>query len=101
MNVLGWAASFFQAGGPFMFLILGVGVVASAVAFERLLVINSAARVRTDKLSVTQAAAQFGFSRPTFYEARANFEQQGVAGLVPKKLMRSSCANFHNVLTSG
>ena len=42
-------------------------------------------RVRTEEVSVTQAAAQFGFSRPTFYEAKASFEQEGVAGLVPKK----------------
>lgn len=42
-------------------------------------------RVREDKVSVTQAVADFGFSRPTFYEAQSNFEQGGIAALVPKK----------------
>lgn len=42
-------------------------------------------RVRVDDVAVTQAAAEFGFSRPTFYEAQANFEEAGIAGLVPKK----------------
>ena len=42
-------------------------------------------RVRADKIPVTQAVADFGFSRPTFYEAQVNFEQGGIAALVPKK----------------
>jgi len=42
-------------------------------------------RVRADSVPVTQATAEGGFSRPTFYEAKANFEQAGIAGLVPKK----------------
>lgn len=42
-------------------------------------------RVRVEDVAATQAAEQFGFSRPTFYEARASFEQAGIAGLVPKK----------------
>ena len=42
-------------------------------------------RVRIDDVPVTQAVAEFGFSRPTFYEARANFDEGGIAGLVPKK----------------
>jgi transposase len=42
-------------------------------------------RVRADDVSVTQAAAEAGVSRPTFYEARTNFDQEGIAGLVPKK----------------
>jgi transposase len=42
-------------------------------------------RVRTDGQSVTDAAANFGFSRPSFYQAQSAFEQGGVAGLVPHK----------------
>ncbi len=42
-------------------------------------------RERHDDLSVTQAAARFGFSRVTFYEARRAFESQGILGLIPKK----------------
>jgi len=42
-------------------------------------------RVRTDGQSVTDAAANFGFSRPSFYQAQSDFEQDGLAGLVPHK----------------
>jgi len=42
-------------------------------------------RVRTDAVSITQAVAEVGFSRPTFYEANAHFAQAGLSGLVPKK----------------
>lgn len=42
-------------------------------------------RVRAEQISVTQAVADFGFSRPTFYEAQVNFTQGGIAALVPKK----------------
>ena len=42
-------------------------------------------RVQTDGHSVTQAAAAFGFSRPSFYQAQAAFAQEGLAGLVPRK----------------
>lgn len=42
-------------------------------------------RVKEDNVSVTQAVADFGFSRPTFYEAQTNFDQGGIAALVPKK----------------
>jgi len=42
-------------------------------------------RVRLEGQSVTQAAAAFGFSRLSFYQARVAFEQAGLAGLVPKK----------------
>jgi transposase len=42
-------------------------------------------RVRTDGKSVTDAAANFGFSRPSFYQAQFAFEQDGLAGLVPRK----------------
>jgi transposase len=42
-------------------------------------------RVSVENVSVTDATDEFGVSRPTYYEAKANFEQAGVAGLVPKK----------------
>jgi transposase len=42
-------------------------------------------RVLVDKVSVSGAAEEYGISRPTFYQAKAGFEQAGIAGLVPKK----------------
>ncbi len=42
-------------------------------------------RVSVDKASVTEASDQYGVSRPTFYQARADFEGAGLAGLVPRK----------------
>ena len=42
-------------------------------------------RVRTEGRSVTQAATDFGFSRPSFYQAQLAFEQDGLGGLVPHK----------------
>lgn len=42
-------------------------------------------RVRVDNHSVSRAAASFGLSRPTYYQAREAFERDGLAGLLPKK----------------
>ena len=42
-------------------------------------------RVCTEGQSVSDAAANFGFSRPSFYQAQSVFEQDGLAGLVPHK----------------
>jgi transposase len=42
-------------------------------------------RVSVEHVSITDATAEYGVSRPTFYLAKANFEEAGVAGLVPKK----------------
>lgn len=42
-------------------------------------------RVRSEGKSVTDAAANFGFSRPSFYQAQSAFDQEGLAGLVPRK----------------
>lgn len=42
-------------------------------------------RVRLDQRRVSEAAADFGFSRPSFYAARAAFSQGGLPGLLPKK----------------
>lgn len=42
-------------------------------------------RVLVDKLAVTDAAEEYGISRPTYYQAKAAFDEGGIAGLVPKK----------------
>ena len=42
-------------------------------------------QVRVDKRPVAQAAHEFGFSRPSFYQASSSFEQNGLSGLVPLK----------------
>ena len=42
-------------------------------------------RVSKDGHSISQAAAAFGFSRPSFYQAQAAFKTSGVAGLAPQK----------------
>jgi transposase len=42
-------------------------------------------RARQDDSTVTDAAAAFGFSRPSFYEAKAAYAAGGIPGLVPKR----------------
>ena len=42
-------------------------------------------RARVEKNPVSRAADTFGFSRPTFYQAQADFERSGLVGLVPQK----------------
>jgi transposase len=42
-------------------------------------------RVRAENRTVSRAARDFGFSRPSFYEAQRQFDQEGLVGLVPKK----------------
>lgn len=42
-------------------------------------------RVREDGKAVTDAASSFGFSRPSYYQARSAFEEAGLSGLLPKK----------------
>ena len=42
-------------------------------------------RVQAEGKSVTDAAAAFGFSRPSFYQSQTAFQQDGLAGLVPHK----------------
>jgi len=42
-------------------------------------------RVSIDKVSVTEASDEYGVSRPTYYQARTNFDTAGIAGLVPAK----------------
>jgi transposase len=42
-------------------------------------------RVSKDGDSISEAAASFGFSRPSFYQAQTAFKADGLAGLVPHK----------------
>jgi transposase-like protein len=42
-------------------------------------------RARTDALSVTAAARAFGFSRTSFYQTLALFQQSGLPGLLRKR----------------
>jgi transposase len=42
-------------------------------------------RVSVEKMSVTDVSNQYGVSRPTFYQAKADFDEAGIAGLVPQK----------------
>jgi transposase len=42
-------------------------------------------RVEVDSRTVTEAAAGFGFSRPSFYQAQQTLRREGLPGLVPKK----------------
>ena len=42
-------------------------------------------RVQSEGQAVSQSAARFGFSRPSFYQAQAAFEQGGLPALMPQK----------------
>ena len=42
-------------------------------------------RVSVDGVSVTDAAAAFGYSRPAYYQAAAALAESGLEGLVPAK----------------
>ena len=42
-------------------------------------------RVETEGLPVNRSAAAFGFSRPSFYQALATFQQGGLPALMPRK----------------
>ena len=42
-------------------------------------------RARHDGSKVSDAAAAFGLSRPSFYEAKAAYEAAGIPGLLPKR----------------
>jgi biopolymer transport protein ExbB len=50
MNVLSVVASFFKEGGPFMFIILGMAVVITAIVAERMFVIGRAAAINSRKM---------------------------------------------------
>ena len=42
-------------------------------------------RAREPGSTVTEAAASFGFSRPSFYEAKSAYEAAGLPGLLPQR----------------
>jgi transposase len=42
-------------------------------------------RVRVDRQRVSETARDFGFSRPTVYQALSAFERGGLAALLPQK----------------
>ncbi len=42
-------------------------------------------RVSVEKASITDVSDQYGVSRPTFYQAKTDFGEGGIAGLVPQK----------------
>ena len=42
-------------------------------------------KVKAEGAPVTQAAAAFGYSRPSYYEAAAALERSGLEGLVPAR----------------
>lgn len=42
-------------------------------------------RVEREGATVAEAARAFGFSRPTFYQARTALEREGLGGLLPKR----------------
>jgi transposase len=42
-------------------------------------------RVLVEDAPVTDAAQEYGVSRPTYYQAQAKFDEAGIAGLVPRK----------------
>jgi transposase len=42
-------------------------------------------RHRAEQMSILDAAAAFGVSRPTFYQAQTSFQQSGLAGLLPAR----------------
>lgn len=42
-------------------------------------------RVVVENVPVTTVAEQYGISRPTFYQAKASFDEAGIGGLLPRK----------------
>jgi transposase len=42
-------------------------------------------QAKQDGSTVSGAASAFGFSRPSFYEAKAAYEEAGMPGLLPKR----------------
>jgi transposase len=41
--------------------------------------------LEADDYSLARAASEFGFSRPTIYQAQNQFQKQGLEGLLPRK----------------
>src|SRR5713226_9133923 len=41
--------------------------------------------LKADDYSIARAASEFGFSRPTIYQAQSQFQKEGLEGLLPRK----------------
>ena len=41
--------------------------------------------VRIENATITDATEEYGFCRPTYYQAKSNFEKNGIGGLLPRK----------------
>ena len=41
--------------------------------------------VSVENASVADATGEYGLSRPTYYQTKTNFDEAGIAGLVPRK----------------
>jgi len=41
--------------------------------------------VSKDKLSVSKASVKYGLSRPSYYQAKEQFDSEGLIGLIPQK----------------
>src|SRR6059036_640334 len=41
--------------------------------------------LKADDYSIARAASDFGFSRPTIYQAQSQFQKEGLEGLLPRK----------------
>lgn len=50
--------------------------------------------MQADDRSLSQAARDFGLSRPTVYEAQALFAAEGLEGLLPRKCGRKTAHKF-------
>ena len=88
MSALSWFASFFQGGGPFMFIILGTGLLVLAIALERFWVIGRATAWNSGK-----------FTRDLSERVRRG-DLKGAAGLAAK--VKSPGGRVaHAILTSG
>src|SRR6202142_1694302 len=42
-------------------------------------------RLSVENASVSNTTAEYGVSRPTYYQTKTSFDEAGIAGLVPKK----------------
>ena len=42
-------------------------------------------RASVEKASVTEVSEEYGVSRPTYYQAKADFDESGIAEVVPRK----------------
>jgi biopolymer transport protein ExbB/TolQ len=88
MDFLSSFAGFFQSGGPFMFVILGCGVVIVALSFERFWVIGRAASVNSGKLTrdVLRYVSQGDYAKATALARKV----KGPVGEVAEAILANS-----------